>query len=78
MKRADIIVLSLFFFYVFLVIVGLFVVTSGTTIEVEQPKPNRYFEEPYTLDDGTLCTILKGKQNGRIAFMICNYNRGAL
>jgi hypothetical protein len=74
MKPSDVIV---FTFYGILIIIGLFVVTSGTTIEVEQPKPNRYFEEPYTLDDGTLCTILKSSKNGVIAAIICNYNRGA-
>jgi hypothetical protein len=40
-----------------------------------EPLKTKYTEEAYTLEDGTLCTIVHGSSYAGIWSITCNYNK---
>jgi hypothetical protein len=40
-----------------------------------EPLKTKYTEEAYTLEDGTLCTIIRGSLYNKISSITCNYNQ---
>jgi hypothetical protein len=40
-----------------------------------EPLKTKYTEEAYTLEDGTLCTIIRGSLYSKISSITCNYNK---
>jgi hypothetical protein len=47
----------------------------GVSVVVKQAEDKKYSEEAYTLDDGTLCTIVRGGSHAGIVGITCNYNK---
>jgi hypothetical protein len=58
--------------------VGLILINGDTPEKFERPQV-KYTEEPYTLKDGTPCTVLIDPRSlGGIVAITCNYNKEKL
>jgi hypothetical protein len=70
-SREDIVWIFIFM-AMFLVGVSVVVKQAEDSNKAEPPK---YREEAYTLEDGTLCTIVHGGSHAGIVGVTCNYNQ---